>query len=200
MNESGRKRTKTGENGLNRMKTVEKERKRSKLNKNGRKQTKRTKSIENRQERSKTDETDRIRRDEEKLIRKIMKDVRKIKNPQQLCNVEHLVGIDSRAQYLISALRLSSIVAVPEVSGSSKTAIVKAVYDKISAAGNDKFVPSQNDGAAKIKKLISGQKLFFGDPMDMKFVDEIVQCAGGIPLVLKETMVKHVGDVKKNSS
>nr|GEZ83146.1 TMV resistance protein N [Tanacetum cinerariifolium] len=134
-------------------------------------------------------------RDEEKLIRKIMKDVRKMKNPQQLCNVEHLVGIDSRAQYLISALRLSFIVAVLGVSGSGKTAIVKAVYDKISAnfdvscfiqdinsyvykgpnwkvdlqkdfisclTGNDKFVASHNNGAAKIKKLTSGQKLFFG--------------------------------------
>ncbi|PWA80027.1 hypothetical protein CTI12_AA069640 [Artemisia annua] len=132
-------------------------------------------------------------RDEEQLIRKIMKDVRKMKNPQQLCNVEHPVGIDSRAQDVISALRLSPIIAVLGISGSGKTAVVKAVFDKISAdfdvscfiqdinsyvyrgpnwkvdlqkdvvsclTGNDNFIASHNDGAAKIKKLISGQKLF----------------------------------------
>ncbi|GKC21537.1 TMV resistance protein N [Tanacetum coccineum] len=233
-------------------------------------------------------------RDEEKLIRKIMKDVRKMKNPQQLCNVEHPVGIDSRAQDVISALRLSSIVAVLGISGSGKTTIVKAVYDKISAdfdvscfiqdidsyvyrgpnwkadlqkdvisclTRNDKFVASHNDGAAKIKKLISGQKLFLvlddvytfeqlqtlsipsasfhcesriivttrntqslgnlqhtsyniklldtresfelfnrlvgkGDPVEKKFVDAIVQCAGGIPLVL-EVWSRHFTDYER---
>ncbi|PWA83462.1 TMV resistance protein N [Artemisia annua] len=118
------------------------------------------------------------RRDEEQLIRKIMKDVRKMKNPQQLCNVEHPVGIDSRAQDVISALRLSSIVAVLGISGSDFNLscfiqdINSYVYrgpnwkadlqkDVVSClTGNDKFIASHNDGAAMIKKLISGQKLF----------------------------------------
>lgn len=73
--------------------------------------------------------------DEEQLIRKIIKDVRKMQNPQQLCYVEHPVGIDSRAQDVISALRLNdqacSNVAVLGISGSGKTTIVKAVYDRI---------------------------------------------------------------------
>ena len=60
-----------------------------------------------------------------------------MKNPQQLCDVENLVGIDSRAQDIISALRLSdpafTMVAVLGMSGSGKTTIAKAVYDKIAA-------------------------------------------------------------------
>ncbi|PWA49834.1 TMV resistance protein N [Artemisia annua] len=135
--------------------------------------------------------------DEEWFIQEIVKHVRKRQNPQQLCYVEHPVGIDSRAQDIISALRLSdpafTMVAVLGISGSGKTTIVKAVYDRIAAdfdvhgfiqdinsyvyrgpnwkvdlqrdvisclTRNDKFVASHNDGAAKIKKLISCQKLF----------------------------------------
>ena len=235
------------------------------------------------------------RRDEDQLIREIIKYASKMKNPQQLCDVEHPVGIDSRAQDIISALRLSdpafTMVAVLGMSGSGKTTIVKAVYDRIAAefdvscfiqdinsyvyrgpnwkvdlqkdvisclTGNDKFIASHNDGAAKIKKLISGQKLFLvlddvytfeqlqalsipsasfhcesriivttrntkslsnlqhtsynielldtsesfelftrligkGDPLNKKFVDEIVLCAGGIPLVL-EVWSRHFTD------
>ncbi|PWA44742.1 hypothetical protein CTI12_AA519040 [Artemisia annua] len=224
-------------------------------------------------------------RDEEKLIRKIIKDVRNMQNPQQLCYVEHPVGIDSRAQDIISALRLTdqacSIVAVLGISGSGKTTIVKAVYDKIAAdfdvscfienidglytgqnwevklqrdaiyrltAGKKKFKGS--DRVAKLIKLLSGQKVLLilddvyefkqlqalsihlasfhdgsriivttrnklslsnlphtpytirlldtiesfelftrligkGEPLNKKFVDGIVQCAGGLPLVLE---------------
>ncbi|PWA70465.1 TMV resistance protein N [Artemisia annua] len=223
--------------------------------------------------------------DEEWFIQKIVKDVRKMQNPQQLCYVEHPVGIDSRAQDIISALRLSdpafTMVAVLGMSGSGKTTIAKAVYDRIAAdfdvscfienihclytgqnwevklqrdaiyrlmAGKNKFKGS--DGVAKLIKLLSGQKVLLilddvyefkqlqalsihlasfhdgsriivttrnklslsnlphtpynirlldtiesfelftrligkGDPIDMKFVEEIVQCAGGIPLVLE---------------
>ncbi|PWA37809.1 disease resistance protein RPP4 [Artemisia annua] len=60
-----------------------------------------------------------------------------MQNPQQLCYVEHPVGIDSQAQDVISALKLTdqacSIVAVLGISGSGKTTIVKAVYNKIAA-------------------------------------------------------------------
>ncbi|PWA38414.1 hypothetical protein CTI12_AA581540 [Artemisia annua] len=237
--------------------------------------------------------------DEEWFIQEIVKHVRKMQNPQQLCYVEHPVGIDSRAHDIISALRLSdpafTMVAVLGTSGSGKTTIVKAVYDRIAAdfniscfiqdinsylyrgpnwkvdlqrdvisclTGNDKFISSHNDGAAKVKKFISGQKLFLvlddvytfeqlqalsihsasfhcgsriivttrnkeslsnlphtaynltlldtsesfelfvrligkGDPIDKEFVDEIVWCAGGIPLVL-EVWSRHFTDYDRN--
>ncbi|PWA71593.1 TMV resistance protein N [Artemisia annua] len=239
-------------------------------------------------------------RDEYQLVREIIKYASKMKNPQQLCDVEHPVGIDSRAQDIISALRLSdptfTMVAVLGMSGSGKTTIVKAVYDRIAAdfdvtcfiqdinsyvyrgpnwkvdlqkdvisclTGNDNFLSFRNnDGAAKIKKLISGQKLFLvlddvytfeqlqalsipsasfhcesriivttrttqslsnlqhtsynielldtsesfelftklirkGDPMDKKFVEAIVHCAGGIPLVL-EVWSRHFTDYDRS--
>ncbi|PWA91696.1 TMV resistance protein N [Artemisia annua] len=237
--------------------------------------------------------------DEEWFIKEIVKHVRKMQNPQQLCYVEHPVGIDSRAQDIISALRLSdpafTMVAVLGISGSGKTTIAKAVYDRIAAdfnvscfiqdinsyvyrgpnwkvdlqrdsisclTGNDRFIASHNDGAAKIMKLISGQKLFLvlddvdtfeqlqvlsipsasfhcesriivttrnmeslsnlqhtsyniefldksesfelftrligtGEPMEKKFVDEIVKCAGGLPLVL-EVWSRHFTDYDRN--
>ncbi|GJW94642.1 TMV resistance protein N [Tanacetum coccineum] len=134
--------------------------------------------------------------DEEKFLRKTIKLLRKMQNPQELFDVEHPVGIESRTQDIISALRLSdqapTILAVFGISGSGKTTIVKSVYDRIAADfdvscfiqdihnyeyggrnwkvklqkvfisclnGNDKFIVCHNDGAGKIKRLISGQKV-----------------------------------------
>ncbi|GJY67568.1 ribonuclease H-like domain-containing protein [Tanacetum coccineum] len=85
---------------------------------------------------------------------------------------------------------------------------VKLQKDVISClTGNDKFMGIHNDGAGKIKRLISGQKVllvlddvyrfeqlqalgihsaYFGyEPVDQKFVDEISLRAGGLPLVLE---------------
>nr|GEV54453.1 TMV resistance protein N [Tanacetum cinerariifolium] len=76
-------------------------------------------------------------RDEEKFLRKTIKLLRKMQNPQELFDVEHPVGIESRTQDIISALRLSdqapTILAVFGISGSGKTTIVKSVYDRIAA-------------------------------------------------------------------
>ncbi|PWA80033.1 TMV resistance protein N [Artemisia annua] len=119
--------------------------------------------------------------DEEKFLRKTIKLLMKMQNPQELFDVEHPVGIESRARDIISALRLSdqapSIVAVFGISGSDfdVSCFIQDIHnyeyggrnwkvhlqnDVISClTGNDKFMGIHNDGAGKIKRLISGQKV-----------------------------------------
>ncbi|GJV74846.1 TMV resistance protein N, partial [Tanacetum coccineum] len=97
--------------------------------------------------------------DEEKFLRKTIKLLRKMQNPQELFDVEHPVGIESRAQDIISALRLSdqapSIFAVFGISGSESLELFTGL-----TYGKDELV-------------------------DKGFVDEIARRAGGLPLVLE---------------
>ncbi|XP_071726655.1 putative disease resistance protein At4g11170 isoform X2 [Rutidosis leptorrhynchoides] len=76
--------------------------------------------------------------DEAAFIQNIIQDLKKIKIPLELFDAQHAVGIEPRAQPIISALRLGdldfhNIVAVFGISGSGKTTIVQAVYDRIVA-------------------------------------------------------------------
>ncbi|XP_071687418.1 disease resistance protein RML1A-like [Rutidosis leptorrhynchoides] len=76
--------------------------------------------------------------DEAAFLHNIIQDLKKIKIPLELFDAQHPVGIEPRAQAIISALRLGdldfhNIVAVFGISGSGKTTIVQAVYDRIVA-------------------------------------------------------------------
>ncbi|XP_071719157.1 TMV resistance protein N-like isoform X2 [Rutidosis leptorrhynchoides] len=76
--------------------------------------------------------------DEAAFIQNIIQDLKKIKIPLELFDAQHAVGIEPRAQAIISALRLGdldfhNIVAVFGISGSGKTTIVQAVFDRIVA-------------------------------------------------------------------
>ncbi|XP_071726652.1 TMV resistance protein N-like isoform X2 [Rutidosis leptorrhynchoides] len=76
--------------------------------------------------------------DEAAFLHNIIQELKKIQIPLELFDAENPVGIEPRAQAIISALRLGdhdfhNIVAVFGISGSGKTTIVQAVYDRIVA-------------------------------------------------------------------
>nr|XP_043635415.1 disease resistance protein RUN1-like isoform X2 [Erigeron canadensis] len=72
---------------------------------------------------------------EENFVRRIVKKLGKLKLPVELFDADHAVGIEPRAQDLISELRLDdpdpSVTALLGMSGSGKTTLAKAVYDRI---------------------------------------------------------------------
>ncbi|GJR67669.1 TMV resistance protein N [Tanacetum coccineum] len=74
--------------------------------------------------------------DEEKFVWEIVK-LEKMQSPQELHVSDHPVGIGSRAEELISTLRLDRddvlVVAVFGISGIGKTTIVKATYNETSS-------------------------------------------------------------------
>ncbi|PWA97045.1 TMV resistance protein N [Artemisia annua] len=75
--------------------------------------------------------------DEGKCVLKIVKQLEKMQSPQELHVADHPVVLGSRAEELISTLRLDCddvlVVAVFGISGIGKTTIVKATYNKTSS-------------------------------------------------------------------
>ncbi|XP_076899463.1 disease resistance protein Roq1-like [Bidens hawaiensis] len=74
--------------------------------------------------------------DEAKFILQIVEELEKMQRPQELHVTEHPVGIGSRAEELISTLRLNQkdrvlVVAVFGISGIGKTTIVKEAFNRI---------------------------------------------------------------------
>ncbi|XP_076899060.1 disease resistance protein Roq1-like [Bidens hawaiensis] len=74
--------------------------------------------------------------DEAKFVLEIVKELEKMQRPQELHVTDHPVGIGSRAEELISILRLDQkdlvlVVAVFGFSGIGKTTVVKEAYNRI---------------------------------------------------------------------
>ncbi|KAI3800974.1 hypothetical protein L1987_29074 [Smallanthus sonchifolius] len=74
--------------------------------------------------------------DEAKFVSEIVEELEKMQRPQELHVADHPVGIGSRAEELISTLRLDwkdqvLVVAVLGISGIGKTTIVKEVFNRI---------------------------------------------------------------------
>ncbi|KAK9055801.1 hypothetical protein SSX86_026886 [Deinandra increscens subsp. villosa] len=75
--------------------------------------------------------------DEAKFVMEIVKELEKMQSPQQLHVTDYPVGIGSRAEELISRLRLDCkdvlVVAVFGIGGIGKTTIVKCAYNRVAA-------------------------------------------------------------------
>ncbi|GKB73247.1 TMV resistance protein N [Tanacetum coccineum] len=105
--------------------------------------------------------------DEEKIVWEIVEQVEKMQSPQELHVADHPVVMGSRAEELISTLRLDRddvlVVGVFRISGIGKTTIVKAMYNKIASKfqlnkdGKVAFCQSF-DGVTKIQHLLRCKK------------------------------------------